>query len=70
MNLKFAIKTAFGMSIISMIAMEIAMNYTDFVLNGAAIINLETLPLVLIAGFIVPLPYNYWKLKTTGVSCH
>jgi hypothetical protein len=46
------------------------MNYTDFILNGAAIINLKSLPLVLLAGFIVPLPYNYWKLKTTGISCH
>ncbi len=70
MSVKNAVKTAFGMSIVSMISMEIAMNYTDFILNGAAIINLKSLPLVLLAGFIVPLPYNYWKLKTTGISCH
>ena len=70
MSVKNAVKTAFGMSIVSMISMEIAMNYTDVILNGAAIINLKSLPLVLLAGFIVPLPYNYWKLKTTGISCH
>ena len=70
MSVKNAVKTAFGMSIVSMISMEIAMNYTDFILNGAAIINLKSLPLVLLAGFIVPLPYNYWKLKTTGISSH
>ena len=70
MSVKNAVKTAFGMSIVSMISMEFAMNYTDFILNGAAIINLKSLPLVLLAGFIVPLPYNYWKLKTTGISCH
>ena len=70
MSVKNAVKTAFGMSLVSMISMEIAMNYTDFILNGAAIINLKSLPLVLLAGFIVPLPYNYWKLKTTGISCH
>ena len=70
MSVKNAVKTAFGMSIVSMISIEIDMNYTDFILNGAAIINLKSLPLVLLAGFIVPLPYNYWKLKTTGISCH
>jgi len=25
---------------------------------------------MLIAGFIVPLPYNYWRLKVHGKSCH
>ena len=70
MSVKNAVKTAFGMRIVSLISIEIAMNYTDFILNGAAIINLKSLPLVLLAGFIVPLPYNYWKLKTTGISCH
>ncbi|NSX00806.1 DUF4396 domain-containing protein [bacterium] len=65
-----AFKTAIGMSFVSMVGMEIAMNTTDFMLNGEAIINLRSLPYILIAGFCAPVPYNYWKLKKYGISCH
>jgi hypothetical protein len=65
-----AIKTAFGMSFISMISMELAMNLTDFVFTGGAILNWYILPLMLFAGFITPLPYNYYKLKKYNISCH
>ena len=65
-----AFKTAIGMSFVSMVGMEIAMNTTDFMLNGEAIINLKSLPYILIAGFCAPVPYNYWKLKKFGISCH
>ena len=34
-----ALKTASGMSLISMISMEVMMNLTDFVLTGGAILN-------------------------------
>tara|TARA_Y100001970_G_scaffold293554_1_gene441168 strand:+ start:1612 stop:1902 length:291 start_codon:yes stop_codon:yes gene_type:complete len=70
LEIKEAFKTAIGMSFVSMIGMEIAMNTTDFLLNGAAVINLKSLPIILIAGFLTPLPYNYWRLKKFGVSCH
>ncbi len=70
MKFKNAFKTAMGMSLISMLGMEIAMNYTDFMLNGKAIITFQTLPAILLVGFIVPLPYNYWRLKKLGISCH
>ena len=70
LGLKKAFKTALGMSLISMIGMEIAMNSVDFILNGEPIINLRTIIPVLLAGFILPLPYNYWRLKKYGVSCH
>ena len=33
---KQALKTAFGMSFISMISMEVAMNFTDFILTGGS----------------------------------
>ena len=65
-----AFKTAIGMSFVSMVGMEIAMNTTDFMLNGEAIINLKSLPYIVIAGFCAPVPYNYWKLKKYGISCH
>ena len=70
LGIKDAFRTAIGMSFVSMVGMEIAMNTTDFMLNGEAIINLKSLPLILLAGFLTPLPYNYWKLKKFGISCH
>ena len=38
-SFKNAIKTASGMSLISMISMEITMNLTDYLLTGGAILN-------------------------------
>tara|TARA_B100000575_G_C22607890_1_gene379124 strand:- start:40 stop:486 length:447 start_codon:yes stop_codon:yes gene_type:complete len=71
-NLDFskAFKTAMGMSLISMISMEIAMNLTDYLLTGGAILNWWIIPIMLIVGFITPWPYNYWRLKKFGVNCH
>ena len=69
-TIKNAIKTAFGMSFISMISMEIAMNLTDFLITGGAILNLYIVPIMLFVGFITPLPYNYYKLKKYNISCH
>ena len=65
-----ALKTAAGMSLVSMLAMEVAMNVTDFIATGGAIITWEALPLILIAGFMTPLPYNYWRLRALGKACH
>ncbi len=70
MALKLAFKTAIGMSLISMIAMEAAMNITDVVLTGGAMLTLWVIPIMLFAGFITPLPYNYWRLKALGKACH
>ena len=71
-NLSFnkAFKTAFGMSFISMISMEATMNLTDYFLTGGAILTLWVVPVMLIVGFLTPWPYNYWRLKKFGVSCH
>ena len=70
MNFKDSLRTAMGMSFISMISMEIAMNLTDYFFTGGAILNWWIIPLMLIAGFITPWPYNYWRLKKFGISCH
>lgn len=70
MALKLAIRTAFGMSFISMLAMEAAMNITDVILTGGAELNVWVVPIMLTAGFITPWPYNYWRLKKYNVSCH
>ena len=65
-----AFKTAIGMSFISMISMEVAMNLTDYFLTGGAILTWWVVPIMLIAGFITPWPYNYWRLKKFGITCH
>ena len=65
-----AIKTALGMSFISMISMEIAMNLTDVILTGGAILNWWVVPIMLLVGFLTPWPYNYWRLKKYNIACH
>ena len=70
MSLRFAFKTAIGMSLISMISMEAAMNVTDVILTGGAVLTWWVIPFMLVAGFITPLPYNYWRLKALGKACH
>jgi hypothetical protein len=65
-----ALRTALGMSLISMISMEAAMNVTDVLLTGGAILTWWALPFMLLAGFVTPLPYNYWRLKALGKACH
>ena len=71
-NLSFinAFKTACGMSLISMISMEIMMNLTDYVLTGGAILTWWVVPIMLVVGFLTPWPYNYWRLKKYGAACH
>ena len=65
-----ALKTAFGMSFLSMIAMEVVMNVVDVWLTGGAKLTWWVIPIMLSAGFITPLPYNYWRLKALGQACH
>ena len=65
-----ALKTASGMSLISMLSMEIMMNLTDYVLTGGAILTWWVIPIMLVVGFLTPWPYNYWRLKKFGINCH
>ena len=71
-NIEFknALKTAMGMSFISMISMEIKMNITDYLLTGGALLTWWVIPIMLIVGFLTPWPYNYWRLKKFGITCH
>ena len=70
LNFSKAFKTALGMSFISMVSMEIAMNVTDVILTGGAILNWWVVPIMLIVGFLTPWPYNYWRLKKYNIACH
>lgn len=70
-----AIRTAAGMSMISMVTMELAENAVDYHLTGgfvqfdspsfwgAALLSVA-------AGFFAPLPYNYLRLRKYGKACH
>ena len=70
MPLNEAFRVAVGMSLISMISMEAAMNIVDVVLTGGAKLTWWVIVPMLIAGFLTPWPYNYWRLKKYGQSCH
>ena len=65
-----ALKTALGMSMLSMLSMEAAMNATDYMLTGGAILTWWVVPIALAAGFVTPWPYNYWRLQKYGRACH
>ena len=69
-SFKQAFKTAVGMSLISMVSMEIAMNATDYFLTGGAILTWWVVPIMLAVGFATPWPYNYWRLKKYNEACH
>ena len=62
MPLNEAFRVAVGMSLISMISMEAAMNIVDFVLTGCAKLTWWAIAPMLISGFLTPWPYNYWRL--------
>ncbi|KAI9299808.1 hypothetical protein BJ944DRAFT_273872 [Cunninghamella echinulata] len=70
-----AFKTAMGMSFASMLAMELAENAVDWHLMGGVVDFSEpkfwmAAATSMLAGYLVPLPYNYWRLKALGKSCH
>ena len=53
-----------------MVSMEVSMNVVDVIATGGAVINIWVIPIMLFFGFVTPLPYNYWRLKKFGISCH
>ena len=69
-NLIEAFKIACGMSLISMISMEVAMNLTDYLIVGSAKLVWWVVPIMLLVGFLTPWPYNYWRLKKFNKACH
>lgn len=70
-----AAKTAAGMSLISMLTMEIAENMVDYHLTGGTV-ALDSpafwtaAAISMTAGFLAPLPYNYFRLRKYGKACH
>ena len=58
-----------------MVAMELAENVVDYSLHGG-LVDLASLSFwtsaacAAVAGFLFPLPYNYFRLRMYGKSCH
>ena len=83
-----ALRTAFGMSMVSMVSMELAENLVELYLTGGQLLTCagatdaassgivvspafwSALPPALLAGFLTPLPYNYYMLRRYGRACH
>lgn len=73
--LRAAFRTATGMSLVSMIAMEAAENAVDWHLTGGVVAVQDpafwaAAAVSIAAGFLAPLPYNYVRLRRWGRSCH
>ena len=69
------VKMAFSMSFLSMFVMELTENATNYALTGGTVSPSEgfywiALIISLVAGFLVPLPYNYYRFKTYNQHCH
>ena len=68
-----AASTAANMSLISMLSMEGAENAVSYYATGGDICSehfFAFLPASLAAGFLAPLPYNYFMLRKHGRACH
>lgn len=73
--LKQAFYTAMTMSFVSMLVMEAAENLTDYAMTGGMFqmhnpYHWFSLGVAMAMGFLVPLPYNYYKLKKYNRACH
>lgn len=70
-----AARTAMGMSMVSMLAMEAAENIVDYHLTGGVVDVSDPKFWIaamasVVAGYLAPLPYNYLRLRRYGRACH
>lgn len=70
-----AARTAMGMSLVSMLAMELVENAVDYHLTGGVVALGDpkfwlAAALSVGAGYLAPLPYNYLRLRKYGKACH
>ncbi|KAL0243733.1 hypothetical protein I308_104993 [Cryptococcus tetragattii IND107] len=75
MPLTVAARTACGMSLVSMLSMELTENMVTLGLsdNNMTLASKEfwlVTCVSMMAGYLVPLPYNYIRLKLWGKACH
>ena len=77
---RMALRTATGMSMLSMVSMELAENavelylVTDGFAASACSVDpaawWQAVPAAMAAGWLTPLPYNYYMLRRFGRGCH
>jgi hypothetical protein len=70
-----AIRTACGMSLVSMLAMELTENvvtlsFADGTMSLVGTHFWMVTAVSMLAGFLAPLPYNYFRLKFYKKACH
>lgn len=70
-----AVRMAMGMSMVSMLAMEMAENLVDYHLTGGVVDVGDpkfwmAAAVSMTAGYLAPLPYNYLRLRKYGKACH
>ncbi|TGZ83277.1 hypothetical protein EX30DRAFT_394501 [Ascodesmis nigricans] len=75
MPLQAAVKTAAGMSMVSMLAMESVETAVDWKLTGGVVdvgdpVFWGAAVAAMAAGFVAPLPWNYYRLRRWGKGCH
>jgi hypothetical protein len=75
LTLSKARETALKMSLVSMVSMEIVETSVDLMLTQGRLDVSDpfwwtSLGISLAAGFVTPLPYNYYMLKKYGKCCH
>lgn len=63
------------MSLVSMLAMEFTENMVTLGLVDSSMSLSDphfwaVTAVSMLAGFVAPLPYNYWRLKALGKACH
>ena len=58
MAFAIALITVLGMSLLSMVSMEVAVTVTDFMLTGGAMLTWLAVPIMLVAGFVAPPLYK------------
>lgn len=70
-----AVRMAMRMSMVSMLAMEMAENLVDYHLTGGVVDVGDpkfwmAAAVSMTAGYLAPLPYNYLRLRKYGKACH
>lgn len=75
LDISTALRTALGMSLVSMLSMEAVSNAVDYHLTGGVVAFHDpyfwgAALLSMGAGFLAPLPYNYVRLRKFGKACH
>ena len=59
-----------GLATVNGVLTSIFLEMFDFLIVGEAKLTIISIPFMLKAGLLTPLPYNYYRLNTYGQPCH